>query len=128
MRRKLGLSISRSASPAEKAAYNRARHELLKQDPAWVAAHAASEARRIAAYKAVHPVYNRTAKREWANRATAQLSDSYVRQVLVESDPRLRRGPLPPELIELKRELLGRRRLLKEYWLAITEKEKPNGN
>ncbi len=38
------------------------------------------------------------------------------------------RDRVTPELIELKREQLGWRRLLKEYLLALTEQEKPNGN
>ena len=46
MNRKLGLSIKRNSSPAEKREYWRARAELLKQDPEWVAARRAREAKR----------------------------------------------------------------------------------
>lgn len=63
-------------------------------------------------------------RRETAKRLRERLADVYVRAAL-----RLSASDAPPELIEIKREQLSLRRLMKQFQQEITnQQEKSNGN
>jgi 5-methylcytosine-specific restriction endonuclease McrA len=70
MKRDLGLSISRSATAAEKSAYHSARRAILKQDPEWVARRAEKQAeyreKNRVALRVKHAEWREAHPEEWA--------------------------------------------------------------